>query len=332
VPAGFEVPAGTELWLSGKYWVPENPLRPGTDVSASRGSHYLFAAGRLRTGASPQSAAAEINGLARSIAPDDPDLAFRVVGFREDLVGPVRPRLLLLLGAVGLVLFLACANVASLLLAQSLRHRHELAVRIALGASRWQLVRLHLARGLLLSAAGALLGVFLAALTPPLLVVLGSPGLRAADLQLSPEVLAGTCVLALGTTLLVSVLPVLATRGTGGELRAGPVSAGRHGVRLRNLLIAAEVALAFVLLVSAGLLIRSVARLERVEPGFRSGRVSAGFLSLPPAATDPWKPSARSSSTSPVSSPPARNSRRTPSPLTSRSGRAISSAPSRCLG
>ncbi len=280
-PAAFEVPAGTEIWVAGKSWVPENPLRPWEDVSTNRASHYLFAAGRLRPGGSVKAAADELNALARSIAPDDPDLRFRTVEYRDDLVGPVRPRLLLLLGAVGLVLLLACANVAALLLAQALRQRHEVAVRVALGASWRELLRIQLLRGALLSAGGAALGLLLAAFTPPLLVGLGVAGLHRGDLRLSPAVLAVTAALAIGSTLLVSALPVLATGTAAGDLRGAPASAPPRTARLRGLLVMVEVALAFVLLVSAGLLIRSVARLEGVDPGFRSARVAAGSIALP---------------------------------------------------
>ena len=288
VAGNFAVPAEAELWLSPRFGVPDHPLRPMEDQAAIRGSNYLEGAVRLAPGVSLSAAQAELDAWSRRRAerfPDQggPDFRMVLLPFREQLVGQIRPTVLLLWAAAGFTLLLACANVAALLLARAVRRRHEQAVRMALGASRLRLFRGFLLEGLLVAGAGMALGLLLALLMPPLLAALWPGQLSPGELRLSPVVLGFSAVLTLGTTLALSVLPALLRPPDPAALKTGDLAttAGRSALRLRQALIAGQVALALLLLVSAGLMVRSLQLLQAVAPGFDPRGVVTGSLWLP---------------------------------------------------
>ncbi len=287
-PSDLDLPKGAELWL---------PLRLEVK-EGQRGGHYLRVIGRLRPGVSIEQAQAEMTGIADRLAIAYPDTntqwGVRLSPLKETMVENVRPALLVLLGAVGLVLLIACANVANLLLSRLAAREREVAVRTALGAGRGRLVRQFLTESTLLSVVGGGLGALLARVgTPLLLALFGDRIPRAEEIGVDGLVLGFSLALSVGTGLLFGLLPALHASSPEIQttLRDGSKGAGdRRGRRTRTSLVFAEVALAIVLLVSAGLLIRSLRELERVEPGFRSEHALSVQVALPePAYTDEAK-------------------------------------------
>jgi putative ABC transport system permease protein len=288
VASDFAVPPEAEVWITPRFGVPDHPLRPLVDQSREYGSNYIEVAGRLAPGATFAGAQAELDAYSRRrgelhAGTTDPDSRVRVIPFREGLVGSVRPTLLLLSAAALFTLVLACANVAALLLARAMRRRHVLAIRVALGASRFQLFRMVCLEGLLLALGGAALGVALSRAMPPLLLQLWPHQLTAEMLRPSAAVLGFTALLALGTTLAISVAPALGRPADASVLRAqdASTSGGRRARGARELLVAVQIALTLVLLSSAGLLVRSLAQLQRVAPGFEPAGVVTGSLWVP---------------------------------------------------
>ncbi len=243
---------------------------------AMRVEHNFITVARLKRGVSVAAAQSEMNviseRLAKQYPDDDAGWGALVVPLREDLVGEVRPLLLVLLGSVAFVLLIACANVGNLLLARTLARRREIAVRAALGASRRRLLGQLVAESLLLSAAGGALGLALASFgLPPLVALLADRLPRAAEIRVSVPVLAFTTLVSALTGVLAGIAPAwgamradLALALQQGGSRGG-TEAGRGA---RSVLVVAEVALALVLLTGAGLLVRSLWLLNGVDPGF----------------------------------------------------------------
>lgn len=278
-PAGFRFPSERDLW---------RPL--ALDVAQeSRGAHYYSVFGRLRDGVPLARAQAEMKTLAANLARRYPDTntgwTTVVTPLQEVMVRDVKPALLVLLAAVGAVLLIACLNVANLLLARLATRERELALRTALGAGRWRLARQLLTESVVLSLAGGALGVLLAAAGTRALVALYPRLPRAESIDLDPWVLAFTAGVSLLTGLLCGLLPVLHPRDEKlhDALREGgrAVAGGLRGKRARQGLVLAEVALALVLLIGAGLLIRSFSRLHAVDAGFRPQGVLALDVVLP---------------------------------------------------
>ncbi|MBI3447387.1 MAG: ABC transporter permease [Acidobacteria bacterium] len=242
---------------------------------ACRTCRHLRAFGRLREGVTLAEADQELNHISADIVrahPQDyaaPGVIVTPLG--ERLTRSIRPALFALLGGVGFVVLIACANVASLLLGRAVRRESEFAVRAALGAGRWRVVRQLLTETALLSLAGGGAGIALAAWGIRALRALSPAGLlRAGDIRIDGPVLAFALGLSLITGLLAGLAPAIVTarRDLQGALRQGPRSSSPRSHALRGALVVAEIALALILLVGAGLLLRSVDRLLAVDPGF----------------------------------------------------------------
>lgn len=246
--------------------------------------------GRLAPGVTFEQAQAEMDLIAEQFRSEFKEhaasnLRIRAVPLHYDVVKHARPALLILLGAVGLVLLVACANVANLLLVRATTRRAEFALRTALGASRGAMIRQLLTESLLLAVAGGGLGLAITLLALGVLRSLHPANLpRLADVRLDATVLAFTAAVCAATAVLFGLVPALRAAGTDpqehlkGTGRGGSEGGRRRG---RNLLIVAEVALSVVLLVGAGLLIRSFLALQRVNPGFDAGDVLTFELSMP---------------------------------------------------
>jgi predicted permease len=280
-PPGFTFPVATEVWTPVEY---DSVFR-----LHSRGAWYLTVIGRLKAGVTVEAARIEVAAIAGRLARQYPDQNEGVGGtvrsLHQALVGPSRTALLVLLGAVGLVLLIACVNVANLLLARMAARETELAVRAALGAGRRRLVRQLLTESVVLALLGGAAGVFLASTTLGSMLALQPAGVpRLDEVRIDRAVMAFAAALSVLTGLLFGVFPAVqaAARPTAQMLREG----GRgllsgSGQRLRSGLVVAQVGLAVILLAGAGLLVRSFDRLRRVDPGFRPDHVLSFRLALP---------------------------------------------------
>jgi predicted permease len=245
--------------------------------------------GRLKPGVSPQQAQAELQAFAARLTLSEGenrnDFVARILPLRELFVADVRKLLLIFAGAVTFVFLIACANFANLLLIRGASRRQEIAVRAALGASRWRLVRQLLAESMLLSLAGGTLGVLLSIAGVRVLLALLPPGKipRAGNVHLDGWVLAFTFSLSLVTGVVFGLAPAL--QATRRDLREAVSEGGRSVTgqteRLRGALVTAEIALALVLLAGAGLLVRSFLRMRSVDPGFQSTNILAATVDLP---------------------------------------------------
>ncbi len=286
LPQGFDFPvriSGAELWT---------PTGLRARWLEKRGGHTFRTVARLKAGVTLAQAQAEMDTIAGRLEQQYPDsntgYGVNVVPLHEQVVGNVRPALLILLGAVGLVLLIACANVANLLLARSEGRRQELAVRAALGAGRARLMRQLLTESMLLGVLGAAMGVLLAFWCKDVLVgIIPRDVPRVGEIGIDGWVLAFALLVALGTGVVFGLGPALhATRfhltDSLKEGRFTTASSGRY--RLRRLLVVSEVAVALVLLVGAGLLMRSFLRVTDVDLGFRPESVMTFRMSPPGAA------------------------------------------------
>jgi len=282
MPAGFTYPSPKI-----QFWTPM-AFSPAEKVM--RDTNFLSVVARLKEGVTLEQASTQMNLLARQIAQQHPELntgeRLELVSLREATVGDIRAILWVLLGAVGLVLLICCANVANLLLARAAQRQKEIAVRSALGATRTRLVRQLLIESLLLALFGGALGCVFARWGIDLLLVLKPANLPQLDqVRIDWAVLAFTGCISLATGLAFGLVPAL--QATNPDLndmlkegdRGGTGGPARH--RVRDLLIVSEVALSLVLLVGAGLLIRSFVRLLAVDPGFRPEHILAVSIPLP---------------------------------------------------
>jgi putative ABC transport system permease protein len=290
LPAGFESPADLQ---NGTHAQLITPL--GLDrASLNLGSHGVNTIGRLRDGVTSSQAASETSLIINRVVKENPtyypsDGSFHsyLTPLHESIVGDVRLALLVLLGAVGLVLLIACANVANLLLARSEARQREFSIRAALGASRWRIIRQLLVESLVLALIGGVAALLLAWSSLDLLVALNPGNIpRLEWIGLEPRVLVFTLGLSFFTALIFGLMPALHAAKTDlqSTLKAGGRTASSARGRLGRFLVVSEVALAMLLMVGAGLLIKSFTRLEHVDTGLRTDHVLSMRLSLPASA------------------------------------------------
>ena len=261
------------------------PLQRKLDP-ATRGSHFMATYARLKKGVTVERAATEMRALGQTLAREfGTNHGVDVRSLYEIVVGNIRTPLRVLLGAVFLVLLIACANVANLLLASGLARRRELAIRLALGAGQRELARQLVAEGLVLACAGGMLGVLLAVWAVRTFVALAANLLpRAATVEIDGRVLAFTAVVTLLVGVLCGLWPLvrLRTRDLAGAVRESDTRTGSGGGgRFGNGLVVAEIALAYALLVGAGLLVKNLVLLQGRDAGINPARVVA--LDVAPA-------------------------------------------------
>jgi putative ABC transport system permease protein len=281
MPQTFQFPSWAKIWI---------PLAWDNETRAVRGNHNYLVIARLKKGVDIRQAQAELSAISTRLEQlypeDDKGWGAIILPLREQLVGDVRPALFVLLGAVAFVLLIACANVANLVLAKTLARRKEIAIRTALGATRFTVLRQILAETVLLSVAGGALGLFLARFGITLLVkVLGDRIPPFMQITLDVPVLAFTLLLSVIAGVLAGLIPsVRFTRTDVNEALKQGQSRGSSDTRgggTRRLLVISEVALSLMLLIGAGLMIRSLWELRKVRPGFDPGNVLTMTVPLP---------------------------------------------------
>ena len=284
----FNVPSAVRLPTQQMaFWVPLgiDPLRQ------SRDGVRCLVAGRLKPGVSIAQAQADLDRVAANIERESPKtntgVGVVVEPLAEYVLGRARPAMLIMLGAVGLLMLLACANIANLLLARATARRHETGIRLALGAGRGRLLRQWITESLPLAAAGCL-GLLLASVSLRFLVHLAPHDVpRLAETHLDAAVLAFTCGLSFFSGMLFAVFPAWLAAGTdpqGALAESGARgSSGPARSRARDLLIVGEVAISVLLAIGAGLLVKSLIGLLRVDPGFQPDRVFTAIVVLPPS-------------------------------------------------
>ena len=281
MPETFRFPVWAKIWI---------PLAWTDETRAVRGNHNYLVIARLKKGVDIRQAQAELSAISTRLEQlypeDDKGWGAVILPLREELVGDVRQALLVLLGAVAFVLLIACANVANLVLAKTLARRKEIAIRTALGASRLVVLRQILAETVLLSVAGGALGLFLARFLISLIVkVLGDRIPPFMQITLDVPVLTFTLLLSVVAGVLAGLIPsVRFTKADVNEALKQGQSRGSSDARgggTRRLLVVSEVALSLVLLIGAGLMIRSLWELRKVQPGSDSHNVVTMTVPLP---------------------------------------------------
>jgi putative ABC transport system permease protein len=280
MPPSFDYPQQTELWIP-------FPLVPSSE---RRDNRYINAITRLKPGVTIAQSQAQMDAinqrLAQSYVETNSGWTVQLIGLRERMIGAMRPSLLVLLGAVALVLLIACANVANLLLARATVRQKEIAVRTALGATRSRIIRQLLTESVLLSVVGGGIGLLLSLWLTKLLIALSPPNSPRFD-EIRPDlrVFAFTLGLTLITGLIFGLAPALQASRI--DLNERLKEGGRSGAsgashnRVRSLMMVSEIALSFMLLVGAGLLIKSFMRLRDVSPGFNAANVLSVRISMP---------------------------------------------------
>ncbi|MGH7938624.1 MAG: ABC transporter permease, partial [Bryobacteraceae bacterium] len=284
MPANFQLQFPTNMEVN--IWT---PFRIDAATAANRKAHYLYVVGRLKSGVTIRAAQTGLSGIAAQLQTSFPDTnagwGAKILSLHEQIVGGAQRYLYVLFGAVGIVLLIACANVANLLLVRVVGRQREIGVRIALGASRWRLLRQFLSESILLALLGGSLGLLLAYWGVDILVALSPPDIP--DLRnvgLQAPVLLWTLLVCLATGVLMGLVPAWqASKPDINETlkeSGGRSAQGAAHSHLR-LFVTAEVALALVLLISAGLMLRTFARLQQVNPGFDAKNVITMNIALP---------------------------------------------------
>ncbi|HVG19229.1 MAG TPA: ABC transporter permease [Blastocatellia bacterium] len=280
MPADFVFPnSDVEVWV---------PLTFSASDLNSRGSHYLNVIARLKPGVAIKQAQDEMDRIAARLEEQyqvNTGHGVNVFSLHEEVVGNVKQALVVLLGAVGFVLLIACANVANLLLARAAVRQKEMAIRTALGAGRARIIRQLLTESTLLALAGGTLGVLLALWGLDLLLAVSTGSIpRVKEIRLDGGVLAFTFLISLGTGLIFGLVPAwqASNPDLNESLKEGGrgASAGIHRNRVRSIFVVAEVAICLVLLIGAGLMIKSFVRLLDVNPGFNAENLLTMNVSL----------------------------------------------------
>jgi putative ABC transport system permease protein len=281
MPADLRVPENAELW---------KPLAPDEGLREARAAFWLPVIGRLKPGVGVEQAQTEMSGISARLEQQfDSNRGYGayVVPLHEQLVGDVERSLFVLLAAVGFVLLIACANLGNLMLGRTAARRKELAIRTALGARRGRLVRQIVTEAFVLAVAGSALGLVLAYWATGFFMTVGADSIpRPEMIRIDARVLGFTLLLAAVSALLAGLLPAL--HASGGAVVDSLREGGREGGpvasrRTRSALVAAEVALAFVLLAGAGILVRTLWSMQQVDRGFDASRIALATVSLPQA-------------------------------------------------
>jgi putative ABC transport system permease protein len=281
MPQHFQFPTREdELWV---------PIAFTPGEAANRGRHYLEVIARMKPGVTLQQAQAEMKTIATRLQqqhPENTDLGATVTSLHEHVVGDIKPALLVLLGAVGFVLLIACANVANLLLARAAARQKEISIRVALGASRFRLIRQFLTESILLAALGGVVGLLLSLWGVSLLKAFIPENIsQVGDISIDAKVLGFTLLVSLLTGVIFGLAPAAQASNfnLNETLKEGgrDSAAGSRGNWMRGLLVVAEVAVSLLLLIGAGLLINSFMRLRNVDPGFRADNLLTMQVELP---------------------------------------------------
>lgn len=291
MPLNFSPDDYGELWLPSPWEVPSHPLAPDKDPRQFRDRNYLDVWARLKPGVTAQQAHAELDTIGRRLEKEYPEANDKTGVTFEPLhdyvVGDIRPVLLVLLAAVVVVLLIACANLANLLLARATVRSREISIRTTMGASRGRLVRQLLTESILLALFGGILGLLLAVVAVPSLLALSPPDIRQfKEIGINREVLGFSFLVSVICGIIFGLIPALqASRSNPSQfLKEGERGSTSGGSRTRSALVIVEVGLSLVLLVGAGLLVKSFSRLMNVNPGFDPEHLLTFNLALPPSA------------------------------------------------
>ena len=281
MPAGLQTPNKAQVW---------KPLAPDDGLRNSRTSFWLPVIGKLKPGVTPEQAQTEMSAIAARIEQTYPQMqgfGAYIVPLHKQIVGQIERSLQVLMAAVACVLLIACANLGNLMLGRTAARRKELAIRAALGAKRWRLIRQIVTETLVLAFGGSVLGLLLAFWATEFFVSLaGATVPRPEAIVIDGRVVLFTLALAIVAALVAGLVPALqASRQSVREHLAegGRDSGGAASRGTRSALIAAEMALAFILLAGAGILVRTLWSMQEVSRGFSTERIAVATLSLPPA-------------------------------------------------
>lgn len=287
MPAGFGAPTAPDVWIVAQKDVPDTPFPGDEDYEHNRDVHYLAVVAQLAPGVERDAADAEVKTIAARLETAYPEAnrgrSARLVSLHEDVVGEVRPALVTLLAAVGVVLAVVAVNIASLLVARGAARQREMSIRAAVGAPRGRLLRQLLTESAVLGGAGGLAGFTLALWTLELIVAIGPGDVpRLADAHIDLRVFAFSATLSIAVAMAFGLLPAVQASRTDlvSVFRQG-IGGGRARQRLRSLLVGVELAATVVLLVVAGLVARSFLELQRVELGYDVENVYSMGLPLP---------------------------------------------------
>ncbi|MGA2353512.1 MAG: ABC transporter permease [Terriglobales bacterium] len=292
MPPNYSPDEYGELWVPSPFGVPTHPLVPDKDPRQFRDRSYLEVWARLKPGITMQQARAELDTIGRRLEKQYPNendnVGASFLPLHEYVVGDIRPVLLVLLAAVVVVLLIGCANVANLLLARAAARAREISIRTTLGASRTRLLRQLLTESVLLALFGGVLGILLAVAAVPSLLALSPPDIRDfKHIGINLEVLAFSFLASIVCGIIFGLMPALQTsRSNPNEfLKEGERGSTANRGSTRSVLVVAEVGLSLVLLIGAGLLVKSFARLMNVNPGFEPTHLLTFNLGLP-SSTD----------------------------------------------